>query len=147
MSATIRKFPAQAQNACFGCGGANTVGMKLEFEADTDSGHVAGRFKIAKEFQGSMGMLHGGIIATIMDEAMGKVCSLSDVRAVTAELSVRYLKPIQVDQEIVVDAFQVKREGRELFQECTIADALGKVLARGTGRFVVVNLADVARRD
>lgn len=146
MSATIRKFPAEPQNACFGCGGANSVGMKLEFEADTDSGHVVGRFKIAKEFQGSMGMIHGGIIATIMDEAMGKVCRLGDVRAVTAELSVRYLRPIQVDQEIVVDAFQAKRDGRELHQECTIADLRGKVLARGTGRFVVINPAEFARR-
>jgi uncharacterized protein (TIGR00369 family) len=147
MSATVKKFPAKADNVCFGCGGANTAGMKLEFEADTETGHVTGRFKVGKDFQGSMGMLHGGIIAVLMDEAMGKVCRLSEVRAVTAELSVKYLRPIQVDQEIVVDAFQVRRDGREMYHEGTISDARGKVLARGTGRFVVINPADFAKRD
>jgi uncharacterized protein (TIGR00369 family) len=139
MSATVRKFPAQPDNVCFGCGGANAAGMKLEFEANTETGHVTGRFKIGKEYQGSMGMLHGGIIALLIDEAMGKVCRLSDVRAVTAELSVKYLRPIQVEQEIVVEAFQVKREGRDLYQECEIREPKGKVLARGTGRFVVID--------
>ena len=64
---------------------------------------------------------------------MGKVCSLSDVRAVTAELTVKYLRPIQVDQEIIVEAFQVKREGRDMYHEGTkFATTAGKVLARGT---------------
>ena len=113
--------------------------MKLEFEANTETGHVTGRFKIGKEFQGSMGMLHGGIIATLLDEAMGKVCKLSDARAVTAELDVKYLKPIQVDQEIVVEAFQVKREGRQMYHEAEIRDTSGTVLACGAGRFVVID--------
>jgi len=147
MSATVRKFPAKADNVCFGCGGANAAGMKLEFEANTETGRITGRFKIAKDFQGSMGMLNGGIIATLLDEAMGKVCKLSDVRAVTADLSVKYLKPVQVEQEIVVEAFQVKRDGRDMYHESTISDASGKVLARATGRFVVINPADFAKRD
>jgi len=147
MSETVRKFSAKADNVCFGCGGASAAGMKLEFEANTETGHVTGRFRIAKDFQGSMGMLHGGIIALLMDEAMGKVCRLSDVRAVTAELAVKYLRPIQVEQEIVVEAFQVKREGRDMYHESTISDANGKVLARGTGRFVVINPADFKKRD
>jgi uncharacterized protein (TIGR00369 family) len=147
VSTKIRKFPAKPDNVCFGCGGANASGMKLEFEADLETGRVTGRFKIAKHFQGSMGMLHGGIIALLMDEAMGKVCSLSDVRAVTAELSVKYLKPIQAEQEIIVEAFQVKREGRDMYHEGTISNAAGKVLARGSGRFVVINPVNFPKRD
>nr|HEV7953016.1 PaaI family thioesterase [Candidatus Acidoferrales bacterium] len=143
----VRKFPAKPDNVCFGCGGANTAGMKLEFEADLETGRVTGRFKIGKDFQGSMGMLHGGITALLMDEAMGKVCALSNVRAVTAELSVKYLRPIQVDQEIVVEAFQVKREGRDMYHEGTISNTAGKVLARGLGRFVVINPEDFPKRD
>src|SRR5580704_11705753 len=113
MTATIRHFPPIPDNACFGCGGASAHGMKLAFEANTETGHVTGHFRIGAEFQGSMGVLHGGIIATLLDEAMGKVCRLSDVRAVTAELTVQYRRPIQMDQEIVVEAFQTKRDGRE----------------------------------
>jgi uncharacterized protein (TIGR00369 family) len=119
--------------------------MKLEFEANTGTGRVTGRFRIGKDFQGSMGMLHGGIIALLMDEAMGKVCKLSDARAVTAELSVRYLKPIQVEQEIVVEAFRVKRDGRAMYHEGVIRNSDGIVLARGTGRFVVIDPARFAK--
>jgi uncharacterized protein (TIGR00369 family) len=139
MSATVRQFPPKPENACFGCGGANPHGMKLAFEANTETGHVTGRFKIGADFQGSYGILHGGIIAVLLDEAMGKLCRLSDVRAVTAELNVEYLRPIRVDHEIIVEAHQTKREGRELFHQGEIREVSGRVLARGRGRFVIID--------
>jgi uncharacterized protein (TIGR00369 family) len=119
--------------------------MKLEFEANTETGHVTGRFKIGPEFQGSYGVLHGGIIAVLLDEAMGKVCALSNVRAVTAELNVEFLKPIYVDQEIVVESYQMRREGRQMHHYGEIRDGSGRVLARGRGRFVVIDPAKYAK--
>ena len=83
-------------------------------------------------------MLHGGIIALILDEAMGKLSRFEDVRAVTAELNVEYLKPIRVDQEIFVEAFQQERKGRQLYHQAEIRDGEGVVLARGRGRFVAI---------
>jgi uncharacterized protein (TIGR00369 family) len=145
MSATVRQFPVRLDNACFGCGGANAHGMKLEFEANTDTGHVTGRFKIGGDFQGSYGVLHGGIITVLLDEAMGKVCALSNVRAVTAELNVEFLKPIYVDQEIVVESYQTSREGRQMHHHGEIRDGSGRVLARGRGRFVVIDPAKYAK--
>jgi uncharacterized protein (TIGR00369 family) len=147
MSGNIREFPAQPTNPCFGCGGANAHGMKLAFQADLDTRVVSGRFKIGAEFQGSGGFLHGGIIATLLDEAMGKLCRLSDVRAVTAELKIEYLRPIRMDQEILVEATESKREGRNLFQQGTISDEAGRVLARGQGRFVVIDPASYAKQS
>jgi uncharacterized protein (TIGR00369 family) len=147
MSAKVREFPAQPTNPCFGCGGANPSGMKLAFQANLDSRVVSGRFKIGPEFQGSGGFLHGGIIATLLDEAMGKLCRLSDVRAVTAELKIEYLRPIRMDQEILVEATESKREGRELFQQATISDEKGKLLARGQGRFVEIDPARYAKQS
>ncbi len=141
MSATVRQFPPRPENACFGCGGANPHGMKLTFEANTETGRVTGRFKIGSDFQGSHGVLHGGIIAVLLDEAMGKVCRLNDVRAVTAELKVEFLKPIYVDQEIVVESYQMSREGRQMLHHGEIRDGSGRVLARGRGRFVIIDPA------
>jgi uncharacterized protein (TIGR00369 family) len=145
MSATVRQFLPQPENACFGCGGANENGMKLAFEADLQTRRVTGRFRIGSAFQGSMGILHGGIIAVLLDEAMGKLCRLNDVRAVTAELNVEYLRPIHVDQEIVVEAFEQNREGRQMYHQGEIKDADGKVLARGRGRFVVIDPARLSK--
>jgi uncharacterized protein (TIGR00369 family) len=147
MSETARHFPPLPDNVCFGCGGASAHGMKLAFQADTGTKRVTGQFRIAADFQGSMGVLHGGIIATVLDEAMGKLCRLNDVRAVTAELNVEYLKPIHVDQEIRVEAEQVKREGRQLYHQSEIRDLAGNLLARGRGRFVVIDPARLVKKE
>jgi uncharacterized protein (TIGR00369 family) len=147
MSAAVRQFLPQPENACFGCGGANAHGMKLAFEADLQTRRVTGRFRIGGEFQGSMGILHGGIIALLLDEAMGKLCRLNDVRAVTAELNVEFLRPIRVNQEIVVEAFEQNREGRQMYHQGEIKDTKGKVLARGRGRFVVIDPAQLAKHS
>jgi uncharacterized protein (TIGR00369 family) len=126
-------------NPCFGCGAANPRGMHLAFDRDEPRQRIVGRFRIAADFQGGGGFLHGGIIATVLDEAMSKVSRFSGVRTVTAELTVEYLKPIRVDQEILVEGFSARREGRQLYHEGEIRDAEGVLLARGRGRFVIVD--------
>jgi acyl-coenzyme A thioesterase PaaI-like protein len=60
---------------------------------------------------------------------------------VTAQLTVDYLKPIDVEQEIVVEAFEEQQSGRNLFMVGEIRNLVGDVLARGKGRFVVVRQA------
>jgi uncharacterized protein (TIGR00369 family) len=130
---------AAAPNVCFGCGEANADGMHLPFERDAAAQRVRGSFRLDARYQGAPGMIHGGIIALVLDEALGKVNRFSDVRAVTAELTVEYLRPIKVGEEIHVEAFQVERKGRNLFHEGEIRDTQGRVLARGRGRFVVAD--------
>ena len=134
------------KNACFGCGGANGAGMKLAFEQDDERRRIVGRFRLGERYQGGGGMLHGGIIATLLDEAMGKVCRFREVKAVTAELTVEYLKPIRVDQEIVVEAYEIEANGRNLFHVGEIREDDGVVLARGRGRFVTVNTDKYAEK-
>ena len=56
---------------------------------------------------------------------MSKVSRFSGVRAVTAELTIEYLKPIRVDQEIIVEGFSARREGRQLYHEGEIRNAAG----------------------
>jgi uncharacterized protein (TIGR00369 family) len=92
-------------NPCFGCGGGNPRGMKLAFEVDESSQRIIGRFRLGPEYQGATGFIHGGIIATVLDEVMSKVSRFSNVRAVTAELTVEYLKPVRVDEELQVEGF------------------------------------------
>ncbi|MFZ0739843.1 MAG: PaaI family thioesterase [Candidatus Acidiferrales bacterium] len=132
------------KNACFGCGGANDSGMKLAFEQDDAARRIRGSFRLGPEYQGGGGILHGGITAVLLDEAMGKVCRFRDARAVTAELTVEYLKPIQIGQEIFVEAFEVEAKGRSLFHQGEIRNSGGDLLARGRGRFVTIGIRDVA---
>lgn len=137
MTDIIRLEP-NPTNKCFGCGGDNAGGMKLTFEQNNVNRKIVGRFVLGERYQGGGGMAHGGIIAMLLDEAMGKVCRFRDVRAVTAELTVEYLKPVSVTQEIVVEGHEVELKGRNLFLVGEIRNAEGVVLARGRGRFVII---------
>jgi uncharacterized protein (TIGR00369 family) len=133
-------------NPCFGCGEGNPQGMHLRFERDDRRQRVVGKFQLGPEYQGAAGFVHGGIIATVLDEVMSKVSRFFDVRAVTAELTVEYLKPVRIGEELTVEGFNARREGRQLYHEGEIRDAAGTLLARGRGRFVVVDLEGLARQ-
>jgi len=128
------------ENLCFGCGGANDDGMKLTFVQDNERRKIIGRFVLGERYQGGGGMAHGGIIATLLDEAMGKVCRFREVRAVTAQLNVQYLKPVSVHDEIIVEGWEEsEQKGRNLFHVGEIRNVAGEVLARGQARFVIIN--------
>jgi uncharacterized protein (TIGR00369 family) len=98
-------------NLCFGCGGANERGMLLTFEQDDDAKRIRGNFRLGAEYQGGAGFIHGGIIATVLDEVMGKVCRFRGVHAVTAELTIQYLKPVPVDADLIVEGHEVEMTG------------------------------------
>jgi uncharacterized protein (TIGR00369 family) len=137
MGMTLKLTP-NPQNHCFGCGGANDAGMKLAFDLDLNERRVQGRFVLGENYAGGAGFAHGGIIAVLLDEAMGKISKLTDERAVTAEMSIEYKKPVPVDAEIFVAGWQEDAKGRNRFRVGEIRDAQGNLLARGRGRFVVL---------
>ena len=134
------------ENVCFGCGPANPRGMHLAFEYDYERLRVVGRLRLGAEYQGGPGFIHGGIVATVLDELMSKVSRFSGVTAVTAELRVEYLKPVLVDQELHVEGFLASREGRQLYHEGEIRDAQGVLLARGKARFVIIDPAEYVKK-
>ncbi len=128
------------ENRCFGCGGANDDGIKLTFVQDDEKRRIIGRFVLGERYQGGGGMAHGGIIATLLDEAMGKVCRFRGVRAVTAELRVQYLKPVNVRDEIIVEGWEEsEQKGRNLFHVGELRNPAGEILARGQARFVIIS--------
>jgi uncharacterized protein (TIGR00369 family) len=137
LSDTITLAP-NPKNKCFGCGGDNPGGMKLTFEQDNVNRKIMGRFVLGERYQGGGGNGHGGIIAVLLDEAMGKVCRFREVKAVTAELAIEYLKPVNVQQEIIVEGRETGQKGRNIFMVGEIRDTAGTVLARGKARFVII---------
>ena len=141
-----QRLKPNPENGCFGCGGANQDGMKLAFEQDDQRKRIVGRFRIGARYQGGPGFLHGGIIATLLDEAMGKVNRFSKARAVTAELTVEYKKPVRVDEEILVEGWQADQNGRNLYHEAEIRNVRGDVLARGKGRFVAIDVEKFSKK-
>ena len=125
---------------CFGCGLDNTQGMRLKFSIDPQDSVVRGAFTLAHRYQGPPGAAHGGVVAVLVDEAMGKLSRLDGVVALTAELSVEYLHPVPLGRKITVEARPVRQLARNYWRECTIHDSRGKLLVRGKGRFVKVGV-------
>jgi uncharacterized protein (TIGR00369 family) len=139
--ANIVKLDPKLANHCFGCGGANPVGMKLAFDLDLDARRARGSFILSPSYAGGGGFAHGGIIAVVLDEAMGKISRLADESAVTAEMNIEYKRPVPIGKPILVEGWQEEMKGRNRFRVAEIRDEQGNLLARGKGRFVIVSQA------
>ena len=133
----LTPFAHAAQNRCFGCGPANPSGLHLEFLLAED-GTVVCLANIPGAFDGHPGYLHGGVIATLLDETMSKAVRASGVSAMTRQLEAEYLHPVPSDAPIRMEGRVVRSEGRKHWTEAKITNAGGKELARGKGLFIEV---------
>ena len=133
-----KKFPLK-KNYCFACGKDNRDGMHLKFVFDPERKRFTSKFRLSKRFTGPPGHCHGGIIATILDDAMSKLSKLHDVIAATAELKVEYLKPVPLRKPLRVEAYELHRGGRTLIRHAEIIDQQERTLAKGRGVFVIIN--------
>ncbi len=92
------------RNRCFVCGPDNAAGMHLKFTYDKTRNRFVCRFRLDERYTGPPGHCHGGIIATILDEAMGKVNKLRNVIALTSQMTVDYLKPVPLNKPLRVES-------------------------------------------
>jgi uncharacterized protein (TIGR00369 family) len=127
------------KNYCFACGTSNPQGMHLKFAYDEKLNGFVCRFRLGKRYTGPPGHCHGGIIATILDEAMGKVNKLRHVVALTSRITVDYLKPVPLNQPLRVESREVSVKGRHHINQAEILNQRGEVLARSRGLFVAID--------
>ena len=127
------------RNGCFACGKDNPAGMQLKFFLDESARQAICKFKLARRYQGPPGHAHGGIIATILDEAMGKVNKFSNVLALTRTMNVEYLKPVPLGKQLTVIGRPQSVSGREYVNVAEVVGDQGEVLARSTGTFIAVD--------
>jgi uncharacterized protein (TIGR00369 family) len=126
-----------AQNRCFGCGKANPTGMQLDFLRAEDNSVVCFP-TVPDTFEGPRGYVHGGIIATLLDEAMSKAVRASGFIAMTRHMEVDYLRPVPSAAPLRLEGRITRNEGRKHWTEAKIANAEGMVLAHGKGLFIDV---------
>jgi uncharacterized protein (TIGR00369 family) len=127
------------KNYCFACGKNNPEGMRLKFSYDEEGDCFVCRFRLGKRYTGPPGHSHGGIIATILDEAMGKVNKLRHVVALTSQITVDYLKPVPLNKPLRVESREVSVRGRQHINMAEILNRKGEVLARGRGTFIAID--------
>jgi acyl-coenzyme A thioesterase PaaI-like protein len=138
------------QNACFGCGDDNDAGLHLKFFVD-DEDRVLCRLRLAAQFQGPPGHAHGGIIATLLDEAMSKANRRRNIVAMTRHMSIDYRRPVPLESDLVIEGWSEKdaasASGRKHQCSAEIRDASGAVLASATGIFVEVTAEALLRYE
>ncbi len=127
------------KNYCFACGKNNPEGMRLRFTYHEGRKCYVCRFRLDKRYTGPPGHCHGGIIATILDEAMGKVNKLRQVVALTSEITINYLKPVPLNKPLRVESREVSVKGRRHVNMAEILNQKGEVLARGRGLFIAID--------
>jgi acyl-coenzyme A thioesterase PaaI-like protein len=123
---------------CFVCGKENALGLHLEFQHPAD-GRLTSRARFAKEHQGYKDIVHGGIMATVLDEMMVNLAWVEKKPCVTAEITVRLKRPVPVGEEIVFESRVDKEEGRLLFTSAEARNASGEILASATAKCLRVH--------
>ena len=126
-----------AHNRCFGCGSDNPTGLQLEFFSAAD-GAVVTSPVVPDAFDGHPGYLHGGIIATLLDEAMSKSVRVLGKPAMTRKMEVEYLRPVPSGVALRIEARVVRYEARKHWSEANIFDAQGHTLAKANGLFIEI---------
>jgi uncharacterized protein (TIGR00369 family) len=127
------------KNYCFACGKNNPDGMRLKFAYDEERDCFLCRFRLRKRFTGPPGHAHGGIIATILDEAMGKVNRLREVVALTSQITVDYLRPVPLNRPLRVESREISVRGRRHINMAEILNDKNEVLARSRGTFIAID--------
>lgn len=125
------------QNRCFGCGQGNASGLRLEFFLAPD-GSVVSLPNIPDSFEGPPGYLHGGIIATLLDEVMAKAVRAKGLTSMTRHLEVDYLRPIPSCTQLRMEGRIVRSELRKHWTEAQILNPGGSVLAQAKGLFIEI---------
>jgi acyl-coenzyme A thioesterase PaaI-like protein len=120
---------------CFACGSNNGAGLRLKFD-EKDDGSVVGYFTADPRFEGYSGIVHGGIIATLLDSAMSHCLFKKGIMALTGRLSIRYSFPIRVGTVVKLESRIRKRVHKVFFLEAG-AFVDGEKTAYAEGRYML----------
>ncbi len=129
-----------ALNHCFGCGEKNRSGLRLRFYVG-ESGQILCPIRLAARFEGPPGHAHGGIVATLLDEAMSKANRAEKVVAMTRHMEVDYLRPVPLKTALQLSARHLSADGRKHRCEAELRNAAGELLARAQALFIAIDPA------
>lgn len=126
-------------NICFGCGQENEVGLKLKLRFDDDTKTAYGEFAAHELLEGAPNIIHSGIVATILDETMITVNKYLEIMAITSELTIRYLQPAFISENLYIRGWFVKKSKRVIENRAEIENEMGKIVARAKGKYIEVD--------
>jgi len=141
----FKKLPGRPNHQCFGCSPINTAGLKMKFATDGES--VVSVLKVPGHLCGWDNLVHGGVIATILDEIMSwAALHLLKKIILTKSISIEFIKPVVIGKLLTVKGRVIEVKGkREALMEGVITNENNELCARSQGTFVLFT-AEVAKR-
>lgn len=134
----MSKIDLADDRMCFVCGKQNPIGLKLIFK--TEGRKTTAVFTPKKEHQGYKDIVHGGILSTVLDEAMTRLGYQVGLNTVTAHIEVDFRKPAYVNQPLTLEGEILREEGRKVFAKSRITNKNREVVAEATGILVKIEL-------
>ena len=121
---------------CFGCGNENPHGLRMEFRVE--DGRAVSEFTATRHLQGYPGRVHGGGVATMLDEAMGWACYGIGALGITMKITTRFRKPVPLDEPLTISGWVTRERGRYIELRSELRTAGGQLLAEADGLFTRV---------
>jgi len=128
---------ARPQRVCVVCGPDHPHGLRLRYEAASD-GSVRATWTPTGDWQGFQGIIHGGIIGTVLDEAMAKAVTAAGYEALTGELRVRFRHHVRPGEDLRVRGWIVERTKRLVRAEAALEALDGSERAHAWSVFLPV---------
>ncbi|MBN1798313.1 MAG: PaaI family thioesterase [Spirochaetales bacterium] len=125
-------------NNCFCCGENNAQGLHLQFTYPA-KGKARTELLIPPHFAGWKNITHGGLLSMLLDEVMAHACGSDDLWALTAELTVRFLKPVSVGESISVEAEITEKKSRLIRTAGIVKNSNGETIAKASARFLAAH--------
>lgn len=119
---------------CFVCGEKNAAGLKLRIRTDAERGESSVDVTFPEYLQGWAKVVHGGLLAMVLDEAMIYAAKAKGLKCVTGEMTVRFVKPVATGVAYKLKGRFVEDKGRIVIAESELRDNDGLEVARATGK-------------
>lgn len=132
------KIPPHHDPACFGCGD-NPMGFHLSQPEHEGADSYETTFSFDERHQGGPGLVHGGLVAALLDEACGMVATWYRFPSVTGRMFLHYRLPVPINRDLVVRAFVEETKGRRVHVRGEVRDE-NEILAEARMAFVHVPL-------
>ncbi len=120
---------------CYVCGKENPIGLAVEFEIDAATRSIQAKFVPQDVHEGYAGIIHGGILSALLDEAMAKLAFGLGIPAVTAEILIKFKSPASAGEELIISG-RLTQETRRLIQAEARIERGAVVVAEATGKLL-----------
>lgn len=134
-SVIVSNSSTQLETECIACGCDNPHGLYLRFKI-VRPGVVCAFWHVREGWEGFSGVVHGGIVTTVLDEAMAKAIVSTERQGLTCEIKVRFCLPVRPHDTLTVEARITEEHHRLILTEATLRGIHGQELARAEARFL-----------